>query len=660
MDLTIDRLSNDKIIPAFSQAFTRLLIPVNGYFPVDAFRDLQERLSVGTDEKEFIRFKELAVNYLNRAVDKKEDIAWIETLLFLSLYQLEERLDTLRPWADGFKSVSFSEMASPARLVCSRILNLYRYWTASSVTFPCARPYAFYLLMEVVQGSRSLLAVMEMTGNEFVQLKDFIAIMNGMPDAPILEDNELIKFSKKYRENQSLLGSATPFDREFAVRNYTKILRENQDNINLSKGMLADERLVAALVVGSTGSGKTVMIKSIFQRTLKGEMYYDNPLKSIYVKTYPEGNEAQSFLVEGRPAPTASTVWALEGKIRISKTLYNIQLTDTRGGAITSTPEKKVAGGEEPGPLEQALMLTDLLIITLEPINLLEANRDYTNLLNGLGARLDDLFRNSKHAMVSIVLTKFDEYGVVISGPRSLLNTEAKWEKLRQFQDNASEMAWEVFVEEVLSGFNDNMPLRYTLGFLLQKIKPLLTQFCNTHRHLPINIYITNAIEAKDAISFQRTGIPYLFSDFEAYASCLIEKFPQQSAIGQALLPPVQNLMVAGTPDNSQPEAIRITWDAVPGFQYLIKKKVGFNNGVWTSWLDDFAANISSNTYTDRQHLKKGNRYQYQVIAVQTDNKQRSDPAESEVFVIPPIKIPWVLVGVISGLLLIALVVWFA
>jgi hypothetical protein len=650
-----ERTIDNKQVIEFSPAFQQFLIPVNERFPVDYFRDLQKYLREERMNKEmFTVFKSLSISFINGEANKKKDILWAEALLFFCLYCLDEKLDGLidEPWPDGFSTVTFQDMKAPGRLVCNKLLGLYNTWVNSGVKYPCARPYAFFLLMETVLDAESLINLM--AGNHYFPLTEYFSIVKGTPDSIVALDNDLTVFAKKFTENQTILGSAPGFERELALISYSEMIENVNSGIDLSKTILSKEKFVRALVVGLPSSGKTVMIKTIFESANKGYISYDTPLRSLYVIELPEGNEIATYLTPDRPEPTTANSWWLEGEMHINNELYKLVLTDTRGGAIAE-PRKDVQG-DEVDNLEKLLSQTDILMIVLDPATLLNPT---VELFNGIGSRVKYLLQNSKHAMVSILLTKFDEYGVVLTGPRNLINNKRKWDKLKNFQKNTSETTWNEFIEEILLSFNDNLPLRETLDPLLQKLRPIFSIFCITHKHLPVNIYVVNAIDSKDDTTFKRTGLPFIFDEFEAYASCLIEKFSAIPTNPQGPPPnAVENLKLVGEPNNEKPTAIQLTWDVVSGCQYGIRRKSLPKTGFWSHWEDNFAPDLGTNQYTDRLLIKRGHSYQYELTAIDMVDGQRSLPTLSDVFLVPKRIVPWLLIAIVLALITAGVLVW--
>ncbi|MFT3908011.1 MAG: hypothetical protein QM737_01185 [Ferruginibacter sp.] len=642
-----------------SRTFTQFLEPVNERFPVGFFRDLQKLFIEGLPKNKFDSFRNLAVDYFNKVVSEKvttekKDILWMETVIFLSLHCLSQHFDEPVFWPENFKSLRAEDKAKPVRLLCHRILNVYEMWGESNLSYPCARPYTFYLLMEAVSNSDSLSKLIHNSGNEYFKLKEYLSIIAGTQDAVISNDNELTAFAQKYKENESILSSVTPFSRDLAIANYSSILKNINSGIDISQTVLSNKKQVTALVVGLPRSGKTTMIKTLFETANKGEISLDNPLKTLFVNQLPKDkdNEIALYMTPGRPKPNSSDCWELEGDIHIADSLYKLILTDTRGGAISEAP-KQLEPEEELPVLEETLTKTDLLLILLDPITFMRPTID---LYNGIGGRIKYLLQNSKHAMVSIVLSKFDEYGVVLTGPRSLINTPLKLQKLSRFQNNTSETTWNEFNDEILNGFNDNTRLRETLTPLLKKLKPLFSTFCITHKHLPVNLYIVNSIDAKDQITFQRTGIPFIFQDFEAYMDCVIKKFPAKHV--EVLSDPVKNVVLTVNQVNGKTNGIMVSWESISDSQYQIKKRRGSSNGSWNQWEENYATNISTNSFVDVCTIASGQTYQYGVTAINPRDNSKSELAVSNIYFIPPKKIDWLPIIIIIVLLIIFFVIY--
>src|SRR6185503_16251875 len=90
----------------------------------------------------------------------------------------------------------------------------------------------------------------------------------------------------------------------------------------------------------------------------------------------------------------------------------------------------------------------------------------------------------------------------------------------------------------------------------------------------------------------------------------------------------VTSATLSGEPNNEKPTSIRVAWDPVLNCQYLLRRRTGSKTN-WSTWIDSFGHNMTSNTFTDRLLIKKGTWYQYEITAIRINDKQKSEPTMS-------------------------------
>jgi hypothetical protein len=318
--MILDKIeSKGPSIEGFTPVFLDIIRPFYGRISVDFIREWQVFLDKGSLNKEEIqKMVNTGKAFLTKeaATYNHNDRLWAETMIFISLYRLNDRLveDEQMPWPLDFDTNNSGSIPS---LILTKVTELYNLWRVEPEAYPCARAYAYCLAVEGALGiklyehqTKSSKLIKE--GLSDVRMKEFDPFRDYLNCAFIgtgqFASNYLSRFVIDYTVNRSPAGAS--LDGQSYIEHYKLI--------DLGRVKLNKDR-ISVMMVGLSGSGKTSIIKGLYEAIYRGG-YNNSPLKQLSTRkdeNTVQANQAYKFL--NRAVGTREDVYILEGEITINE-----------------------------------------------------------------------------------------------------------------------------------------------------------------------------------------------------------------------------------------------------------------------------------------------------------------------------------------------------
>ncbi|MDO1450213.1 hypothetical protein Q0590_28290 [Rhodocytophaga aerolata] len=440
------------------------------------------------------------------------------------------------------------------------INELYNSWNkscqADKIITWVSRPLAFYELMKVIldeanyrryflfdtikkevksiideEEGKEIKEVVDELGFREDKRKDLLNYLKFFIDPrkkiSLLEQHPLLNFATRYKENGESLfiynkASNEKID-EYDI--YDNIAESF--SIDLNDYSKIKEKSIQAYVIGPQRNGKTHMIRS-----LKSLMTTGGGLAGYGLTNMSEGGDVEILEGEATPLPVVK-----EGLFR-----YNIgrlecyyDLIDSKGSLT-----EKIINIEDPDSLDLITKLkeTNHLLLMISPEFIIEKNGEKSKIIfsQNVNNFLDIVRKGENINFISIIFSRFDEYGILLPSNRRIINTQEQYNYFEQFRNKKgdTDSEWKAFKNSITS-YNENKDLEefnLLLGYCLEQLRDILYNIkFGDNELLPFNLYITSIPYTINSMSYNGngeaikkytiTGLYNIFQDYHRYLALI-------------------------------------------------------------------------------------------------------------------------------------------
>ncbi|WP_118973860.1 fibronectin type III domain-containing protein [Taibaiella koreensis] len=650
--LNID-IGTKAFLPTFTTYFDRLLRPVDQWILTEIMDDWREKFKDPLAESDYRLFMQAARDYLlQKRKQRNIDITWLEAILFISLQRFSKAVDKPVIWTTEFVAYQGNKAIDANEEVLKKVLELYNSWcdNPGNNDNGFAQPYAFYLVFNTVVEDDVLRKYISMRSDND-PLKIYLTI--GEQGASKL-DNRIVNFAIDYYRNGKRLIAPTDTQQDIYATAHFRLLNLKSVNIDHIIDQPVTSARIKITAMGIMASGKSTIFKrmrEVLTSPSGGGSYDSNfAITQLSVIRNSEGEgEVNNFFgsISRRTAASRLDTTELTGQIAINNQQYDISVNDTRGGIMLASPPKYDRTlsllQDQNYPLERLLLETDLLLLVMDPETIFYQDAEdvftFGNLLDLIESRLDYLFHHSKHAMIAVVFTKFDEYGSVIKGPRNLIHSEEQAAYLKQFLETGDESILNRLISAIGDTYvkrnKEDTLLRQTIMLLLNRLKFLLRRIVHSRRHPVINFYIASTASMKDNERSHWTGITDVFNDFSDYLGWLIKKKQELR-----ILPPSG---VTVTNSNAYPE-LSFENRNEKDMSYVVERKI--NDGSFNVCESGRVINAKNGSVFTDKDAEFGKLYTYRLYFVDFSSEKNASKYSEEVAInlpllpiLPPVEI---------------------